>query len=704
MVARAPTIFVAGIFAIILAFSTLMRGRTHRTRWRFFWLALDIGAWYLAQAAPSMSSELREYEGALRTLGALLVLPIPALVTSLFGELMPHEKPRANRLLWGAVVTGCGMSFFALRWPEDDWAGVALFVYVFSFLAAAIITLYRSGERSPSLSTKARVRLLVTISAATALFTALDAIGIIFKGLPMFVRLASVSLAIFVLFTLAEALRHERLLDMTELVVRLAVSSILILSIVIATWLFTAVLRSSEAGHWYAGSLIAAGIVFLFDFFRSYVESVLRRVFLRRRFALDVAPALARIIDFDQACKVIMDALRESRRVTSAGIYIIDQEGTFFEQAASLGPGAPHRLDAVATRALVERAANGAVSLEEVSRDREERTRGRDSLDPSTEALLAAASLLGDLKGGMVSTIRQESLDGFLGLLIVSDATSRDIFSADELVELADLARAIGGVLERAQVYEQMKSRDRLASLGQMAAGLAHEIKNPLGAIKVAAQILSDPDRDKDPARLLSIISDEVDRLDEVVSSVLGLAADRMATARVDVNVVIKRAVHLITLEPEHKGIEVEERLGGKLPRALINPGQLEQVLLNLLKNAVSALNGSGKIGISTLVSVRSGIYYDGQPREGESFIKIIITDTGPGIPSTLINKLFTPFFTTRAKGTGLGLVNSQKIVQDAGGFIEVKSYEGRGTTFAVLLPATEQGTPSTVRLTGETS
>jgi signal transduction histidine kinase len=257
-------------------------------------------------------------------------------------------------------------------------------------------------------------------------------------------------------------------------------------------------------------------------------------------------------------------------------------------------------------------------------------------------------------------------------------------------------------VIENSRVYGQMKERDRLAVLGQMAAGLAHEIRNPLGAIKGAAQLLADPSADVvlDAAsrEFLGIILEEVDRLDRVVGSVLDLARpDQQTVLPTDVNAVVRRTLQVLSAEPGSDDLKLDVILDPALPRVSIDPEQLRQVLMNLLRNASQAMKGRGKVAVSTRVRLGRGTRSGGGSSAEETFVELTVADNGPGISQQVLENLFMPFFTTKEKGTGLGLAISQRIVQGAGGRIEVRSYEGKGSTFAVIFPAVMDalGTPT---------
>ncbi|MBI4703552.1 MAG: two-component system sensor protein, partial [Deltaproteobacteria bacterium] len=244
-----------------------------------------------------------------------------------------------------------------------------------------------------------------------------------------------------------------------------------------------------------------------------------------------------------------------------------------------------------------------------------------------------------------------------------------------------------------------MKERERLAALGQIAAGLAHEIRNPLGAIKGAAQLLADPapgGAGPDPREFLGIILQEVDRLDQVVGSVLDLARPdpEEVAAPIDVGPVVQRTLQILAPEWGDDGaLEVSVELGAGVAPAAIAPERLMQVVMNLARNAVQAMGGRGRLTVTTRRRA-GGAGGRGLSDGAGEFVEIAVADTGAGIPAPIMPQLFQPFFTTKDKGTGLGLAICQRIVRAAAGRIEVHSSEGCGATFAVVLPAVHAGAP----------
>jgi signal transduction histidine kinase len=152
----------------------------------------------------------------------------------------------------------------------------------------------------------------------------------------------------------------------------------------------------------------------------------------------------------------------------------------------------------------------------------------------------------------------------------------------------------------------------------------------------------------------------------------------------VDVNAIVRRTTQILASSEEEGAIEL--KLQPDLPRAHIDAEKLRQVLINLIQNALQAMNRRGTVTLTTRTRRGPGAWSSGEP--GDSWLEISVADQGPGISKKVLKNLFVPFFTTKDTGTGLGLAISQRIIQSAGGSIDVWTQEGEGTTFSILLPA----------------
>jgi two-component system NtrC family sensor kinase len=231
------------------------------------------------------------------------------------------------------------------------------------------------------------------------------------------------------------------------------------------------------------------------------------------------------------------------------------------------------------------------------------------------------------------------------------------------------------------ETQDQLIRSEKLASLGKMAAGVAHEINNPLTSIMINTHLLLEQCGDNGEAQeSLTLIADETARCAQIVSGLLNFARQTPAmTARSDINDIIERTVQLLEKQASVRNIVIEKTLDRSLPFIDLDKNKIQQVFSNLAINACEAMPSGGTLAITSRLS-----------RDGTS-LELIFADTGVGIPKENIPRLFDPFFTTKSFGTGLGLAVSYGIVRQRGGTIDVQSEVGRGATFTVRLPLEEK-------------
>ncbi len=246
------------------------------------------------------------------------------------------------------------------------------------------------------------------------------------------------------------------------------------------------------------------------------------------------------------------------------------------------------------------------------------------------------------------------------------------ITSNDEIGELSNafnemVVKLSGAVREKERLY-------RLAATGELAATLAHEIKNPLNAISGAAVYI---DKNHDGILIkefIKIITDEVSRIDKLTGTLLGFAKPIYPQIEPnDITALIHETVLLLDKEAREQGILLQEQLPGDLPKVPCDYNQIKQVLINILINGFDAIEASGKMTITA--------------RWSEDAVEVLVRDNGTGIAPENMKNVFNPFFTTKTRGTGLGLAISQKIARGHNGDLRVESTLGRGTTFILTLP-----------------
>ena len=283
--------------------------------------------------------------------------------------------------------------------------------------------------------------------------------------------------------------------------------------------------------------------------------------------------------------------------------------------------------------------------------------------------------------------------------IAIGDLSKRaDITSGDEIGEMAEtfnnMATSIQDKNEEIQTFneelqtsneelktaneelretqEKLVQKEKLAAVGQLASGVGHELRNPLGVMKNAVYYIKTKvgGSDEKVAKHLRILEKEIDGSTKIISDLLGFSRTRKpAIAPTDVNHIIENIIPTLEV-PSNVRIAKELR---NISPAMVDSDQVRQVFLNLFLNGIQAMNEGG------LLTVETG--------KKDNFIEVLVKDTGCGIPKENLSKLFDPFFTTKSRGIGLGLAVSHGIVERNGGSIEVQSVIGKGTTFTVLLP-----------------
>jgi two-component system sensor histidine kinase HydH len=225
------------------------------------------------------------------------------------------------------------------------------------------------------------------------------------------------------------------------------------------------------------------------------------------------------------------------------------------------------------------------------------------------------------------------------------------------------------------QTEEQLRRADLLSALGTISAGMAHEIRNPLGSIKGAVEILKDDYRPDDAKyEFIRILLKETDRLNRIVQEFLDFAGPKRPELQpVDVNEAIESVLVLTAQESKIAGVQVHKELDRTIGEHSLDAGMLKQAFLNMILNAIQAMPQGG------VLSVRSGL-------RGNT-IEVAISDTGIGITDEGRRQLFTPFFTTKKAGTGLGLAITDRIIHNHRGTIDVVSEPTKGSTFTIKLP-----------------
>jgi signal transduction histidine kinase len=681
---RSQTSLLASVLCFALAASVLFRARKRRAHWLFVLFDATVGAWYLTWF---LAHGLPEHDilahspaaSVLERVNLVLAVLLPLAAVQFFRAFLAQGSRRSTQLNRVAIGLAAAM-IVAVFTPLYGSLALGLVVvgYVFVVLGAALALLFRGGGRAQSRFEGARLTFLGIVGTVATAFTLAEYLPYVGVAVP---PVGTVLMLVF-MFVLSQSILKDRLLDLYELAARLLVLTALSFSLAGILW----ILVFADPGNFYLHSVVAALVMFLvFDPVRHEVEQRIAQIFFRERhdferMATDLRRHLANVLTKEEMLAAFQHAFESSRRITHGGVWFLDDEHMAFELASHVGPIDKKRVELATARALLERlGADEVVILEAVQRSIEERR----ELEARTPPELAEiVSILEQLSASVCVAIRDEG--EIVGLITVRDERLRDAYAPEELQLLRALGAQASITVQNARLYQRLKERDRLAALGEMSAGLAHEIRNPLGAIKASAQFLAEPGDGAPGAsrEFLDIIVEEVDRLNRVVSSFLDYArpSSLASTDPIDANATIERTIQLLTPQIG-ANVECALELGKNLPAVRIDPERLRQVLINLALNAVQAMEGKGKLLVRTVArSSRDAAH--------PHWVEMHVIDNGPGIPEKIRANLFVPFVTTKERGTGLGLAISQRIVSAAGGVIEARSTPGRGTTFVVRLPA----------------
>ncbi len=237
------------------------------------------------------------------------------------------------------------------------------------------------------------------------------------------------------------------------------------------------------------------------------------------------------------------------------------------------------------------------------------------------------------------------------------------------------------------QLQQDLQRVDRLAMLGTLAAGLAHEIKNPLGGIRGAAQLLSlEMEERPDLAEYTQVIVRETDRINGIINELMDLTRERPRTFdKVNISRIIRDIVLLQQQVPQFRRIAFHLHLDPSIPPISADEVLITRLLLNIIKNAAEAITDAGSVTITTRINTEHHLSIPG--RQPVPFVVISVNDSGSGIDADTMKKIFTPFFTTKSGGSGLGMAICQKIVNQHDGLLNIESTPGAGTSCYIYLP-----------------
>ncbi len=303
--------------------------------------------------------------------------------------------------------------------------------------------------------------------------------------------------------------------------------------------------------------------------------------------------------------------------------------------------------------------------------------------------------------------------DKVRGAVTADNLTTERRITGGKMASLVTFANQAGLALENAKMYEELKSfseqleervkeatedlrrsqeqliqSGKLAALGQLSAGIAHEIRNPLTSIKILVHSLINKLGPETRKEDILVIENEIERMNRIIKRFLDFARPAEPTfSSPDINRVLEDTLPLVSHELKEGKIHLCRHFFPALPEVLADREQLRQAFLNLILNAIQSMPNGGSLTIATRLSVVGNRLSAKTENRTAKTVEISFTDTGCGIPAGEVNDIFDPFFTTREEGVGLGLSITHRIIDNHQGSIKVESREGKGTTFTIVIP-----------------
>src|ERR671931_1199713 len=604
---RTQATLLAAIVTLALAGAALLRDDRPRVFTLFAGFAANLGIYSLADFFHRWPGAELRYDGWERlavVAGALLPATALAFFLEFLGVARRPARRARNAMLAGSLsgVVVAATPLVRLSLPK-----LVVTVYVLGGMIAVLTVLWRRMIAAPTRVERARLLYLFIGASVTITLSTVDVLPRFGVPYPL-EGLGSIVLTIFMFFLSQTLLRH-RLLDLHEFLGKIVVVTALGLVLMaiyggLVSWV------GNRPELFYFNTLVASFVILsLFEPLREKVEEWVVVTLFRERYELVrdlevLRDRLSTVIDPAHLAAVLLDGLAETRRVTHASIWLLADDRPGYRLLDSRGPPPAAFLEPATARALLGAAGSGqkAVLLENIDRQLKE-LRAMLPPGPSEPAargmpaviaedlnrLNDARAAMSTMKAGIAMPLAAG--DRVVGFLACWDERVPEAYASNEIAALIDVAERAALVIENSKLYQQMKERDRLAALGEMAAGLAHEIRNPLTAIPGAIQLLLPASAERPPAagrggaasgdgahsdrEFLAIIAEEVRRLNGVVSQFLDYSRPARASLEPGhVNEVLQRTLKLLDSQiPASVKLVVE--LGLDLPRVACDPEQL---------------------------------------------------------------------------------------------------------------------------------
>jgi two-component system, NtrC family, sensor histidine kinase HydH len=515
---------------------------------------------------------------------------------------------------------------------------------------------------------------------------------------PVIPSFGNLILSVYIFF-ISQAITQQRLLNISALFSRFVVLLVVAFTLTAVYSLLVAWVENSPALFFLNSFIASFFLLTLLDPLRSLVSYFTQRLLTQthRRLQQRLREAqrnLTGIVDLATLAQEVLSTVAETLYPEWGALFVLRSDGAKFRRVrvmgrelildTHLGAVKPSLREVLANHPILQYCEDLAqkghfpIVLDQILESEMDRSASRVQRAHYARLIEALKAFGSNL---LIPFVDSKKILGFIALRVPAPPEPWGN-NWGMLPILYPYFEQVAQTMQNLEVYVKLREKERLAALGEMAAGLAHEIRNPLGAIKGAAQFL-DPSANRPESRFLKVIVEEVDRLNRVVTQFLDYSKPPTADfQQVDLSRLAEKTIELMrpTIRPD---VHLEFSPARSPVKVMASAEQIRQVLINLIQNAQNALE-SRKNG-----TIRVSVGQEGEETNGE--VALVVEDTGHGIKKEHLDKIFIPFFTTCPSGTGLGLSISHKIVEAHRGRIEVVSEEERFTRFSVILPKSKE-------------
>jgi two-component system, NtrC family, sensor kinase len=691
---------VGTVSSFLLGLFVLYRGETREaTRKSWFLLCVFVSIWHAGKFMIEIAgTERRAYQAAYLIYAGAIFIP-PSYLHFIL-SLLNEERKHRGLLIIAYVLAVIELSLLlggllierVTYYPDLGFYEVPSRIYWLYFAnylgvpSFALIKLILAFSRTDLAVKRNQFKYVISSSligfstGATSFF-------------PFFTTLVppvGAPLVYFYTFPITYAVARYRLMDIDVIIKKSLIYASLLLLLLMPCYLVVIWGQQIVFGNIsYTFSLFTLLLFivvgFLFPKLRFRTEEALERALFQKRInhretLLRSSRDMVSIVDLENLSSSLVKTVGRALGVDKASLYLLDEPNSSYNLKSKISVERDQYLEATLVRddPLVRhlRHCQEGVVREELEMAREDKS-GQ-----------LTAERMGQLDAEVsVPIISKEKL---IGILNLGHKEGKEIYSTEDIELLSTLANQAAIAIENARLYQNLKQSqdtlrraDRLSSLGLLTAGLAHEIRNPLVAIRTFTQLL--PERYNDAEfreGFQGLALKEVDRICGLITDLLSFARpSRPNVAEESINQVVDGIARILETEAKEKGVEITRDFAENLPTVWIDREQMKQVFMNLILNAIQAMKEGGAIWILTRPNSKN------EAGEPGRFVQVEIRDTGIGIPEENLDHIFDPFFTSKDEGSGLGLSISHQIVQEHGGYVTVESKIGAGTSFFINLP-----------------